>query len=142
VQFWWGSFDLSVLAFSGKQSTPPPGANYIMRYDLDAEHLACGFWPGGDASPEPMFYAYMYPQPPGCENAEIKPAAAGWVKDLGEWVLPYEEVRRSANPRLQILEFLASAYDIAGSMGGWDLESFSYSPPPVRTRSIEAVSPR
>jgi hypothetical protein len=51
-------------------------------------------------------------------------------------------VRRSANPRLQILEFLASAYDIAGSMGGWDLESFSYSPPPVRTRSIEAVSPR
>ena len=142
VQFWWGSFDLSVLAFSGKQSAPPPGANYIMRYDLDAEHLACGFWPGGDASPEPMLYAYMYPQPPGCESAQIKPAAASWVKDLGEWVLPYQEVRRSANPRLEILEFLASAYDVAGSLGGWDLESFAYSPPPVRTRRIEAVSPR
>jgi len=142
VQFWWGSFDLSLLAFSGKRATPPPGANYIMRYDLDAEHLACGFWPGGDTSPDPILYAYMYPQPPGSEDADIKPAAATWVKDLGEWVLPYEKLRRSANPRLEILQFLASVYDVAGEMGGWDLESFGYSPPPVRTRRIESISPR
>jgi len=53
VQFWWGSFDLSVLLFNGKHASPPDGVNYIMRYDLDAEFMTAGFWPGDDDAPVP-----------------------------------------------------------------------------------------
>ncbi len=139
VQFWWGSFDLSLLAFNGKPAVPPPGVNYIMRYDLDAEHMAAGFWPGGEASPDPILYAYIVPQPPGCSAASIQPESAAWSEEMGEWVLPYESVRRSANPRLEILRFLNSVYELAGSLGGWDLKSYEYSPPPVEERLRSAI---
>ena len=51
VQFWWGGFDLTVLLFNGRATPAPAGSGYIMRYDLDAEHLNAGFWAGDDERP-------------------------------------------------------------------------------------------
>ncbi len=70
-----------------------------MRYDLDAEHLNAGFWPGDDGAPQAIFYAYIHPRPDGCETAPIEPEKAGWVEAMGQWILPYDEragKRRSA----------------------------------------------
>ena len=69
VQFWWGAFDLGVLLFNGEHAEPPDDRGYIMRYDLDAEHLNCGFWPGDDSSPSPVFYAYLYPPRRACRRS-------------------------------------------------------------------------
>ena len=81
VQFWWGSFDFSVLLFSGKKAVAPDDRGYIMRHDLDAEHFNAGFWPGDDSSPSPGFYGYLVPQPPGCAAAPIEPEHAGSAFD-------------------------------------------------------------
>jgi Family of unknown function (DUF5996) len=126
VQFWWGAFDLAMLLFDGHPQVAPDDRGYIMRYDLDVSQLNCGFWPGDDSSHEPLFYAYLYPQPPGCALAPIDPDAAAWIEHMGEWVLPYEVVRCSADPAGTLLRFLRSAYSLAGSLGGWDLKSHEY----------------
>ena len=129
VQFWWGAGDLAVLLFSGRQVAPPAGLGHIMRYDLDAEHLNAGLWPGDDASPHAAVYAYIHPRPDGCATARIEPAAAGWVEAMGEWVLPYDEVRASMDPAAVVSEFLRSAYRAALDLGGWDERAQRYERP-------------
>jgi hypothetical protein len=134
VQFWWGSFDLTVLLFNGRATPAPAGSGYIMRYDLDAEHLNAGFWAGDDSAPEPGLYAYVVPRPPGCEAAPMAPDYAGWIEAMGEWMMPYEEVRTCGDPRQAILDFLGSAYAAARSLGGWGAGSHRYDLPPASPR--------
>ena len=129
VQFWWGSFDLTVLLFSGRKVEAPSDRGYIMRYDLDAEHLNAGFWPGADDAPQPGFYGYLVPRPSGCETASIEPDNAGWVEEMGMWLLPYDAVRESPDPRRTLLGFLDSLYGLAVGLGGWDAQAHEYTPP-------------
>jgi Family of unknown function (DUF5996) len=135
VQFWWGTFDLAVLLFTGKQVTPPEDLGYIMRYDLDAQHMNAGFWPGDDANPEAAFYAYLAPRPPGCALAAIEPAHCNWVEAMGEWILPYDKVQTSEDPRREVLTFLESVYRFAVADGGWDAEAHRYTQPGPAKRS-------
>jgi hypothetical protein len=128
IQFWWGGFDFAVLLFTGRKLEVPEDAGYIMRYDLDVEHLNVGFWPGNDDAP-PMLYGYVIPSPDGAESAPVEPEAAMWSADLGEWVLPYDAVRTSEDPRADILAFLRSVYGAAVDHGGWDKEDFAYVKP-------------
>lgn len=135
VQFWWGAFDLAVLRFNGRHAEAPQDRGYIMRYDLDAEFMNAGFWPGDESSPEPIFYAYISPAPPGCDLVPIDPKSAAWIEQMGEWVLPYEAVRTSGDPCGALLDFLDSVYAVAGTHGGWDLASFEYVPPAPSSRT-------
>jgi len=134
VPFWWGAFDLAVLRFTGKKAVPPEDRGYIMRYDLDAEFMNAGFWPGDDNAPAPVFYAYIHPKPEGCELAPIDPGGAAWIEQMGEWVLPYDAALQSGNSRQAIVDFLDCIYAIAGEYGGWDLASFTYEEPPAPVR--------
>ena len=68
---------------------------------------------------EPAFYAYAYPEPAGCPDAVIAPAAAGYDMRMHEWILPYEAVRRAADPDAAVLAFAQSTYDAAANLGGW-----------------------
>ena len=105
-----------------------------MRYDLDAEFMNAGFWPGDDKSPTPVFYAYLHPQPQGCELGSIAPTSAAWVEQRGEWILPYEAVRASKDPRGTLMSFLDCIYGIAGDIGGWDVLDHEYTKPEVPAR--------
>lgn len=127
--FWWGAFDLSVVRHTGTRITPRPDAGYILRKDQESEHFSAGWWPGDDSFPEPILYAYAIPMPPGAESAAIAPQAAAWNPDLGEWVLPYDDVRTSGNPRATILEFLDTAWHTVAASADWDLERFAFEPP-------------
>lgn len=129
VQFWWGAFDLAVLLFNGKHATAPDDKGYIMRYDLDAEHLNAGFWPGDDSAPNPVFYAYIVPQPPGCALAPIDPEGAAWFEQMGEWVLPYDVVRESPDPEGALTAFLQGALKLTSSLAGWDAGQYEYVKP-------------
>ena len=115
VQFFWGSFDLAYFRFTGRPASAPPGANLLMREGLDAEMICAGFWFGDGRLAEPAFYSYMAPKPDGLENSVIRPAGAGWNKDIGEFIYRYEDARAQSSPRAAILEFLKSSYDAAAA---------------------------
>ena len=127
--FWWGAFDMTAMLFSGRHATPRAGASYIQRFDLDAESVVIGFWPG-DAHKEAMLYAYIVPEPPGCSGLPFAVPGAGWVGEMGEWVLPYEAVRTSPDPRAALLAFMDTVYSAAGTLAGWDLAAYRYERPP------------
>jgi hypothetical protein len=125
VHFFWGSFDLAVTRFSGRPAPPHPGGfpnlpDRITREAYSHEVSSAGFWPGGEALPEPVFFSYAYPTPDGFSDAEIQPPAAGWNRDLGEFVLRYEDVRKAPSPEATLLEFLQSTYEAAARLAGWD----------------------
>jgi hypothetical protein len=81
---------------------------------------SCGFWPGGEALPEAVFYSYAYPEPGNFRGATVRPAAAHYHSALSEFVLPYEEVRRAPDRDAALLDFLQSSYEAAADLGGWD----------------------
>jgi hypothetical protein len=81
---------------------------------------SCGFWPGDARFPEPAFYAYAYPVPEGFGDWAVRPEAAFYHPQMGEFLLPYEAVRRAADPDADVLAFFESSYDAAAERGGWD----------------------
>jgi hypothetical protein len=129
VQFWWGSFDFTVLLFTGRHEPATDERGYIMRHDLDAQHMHAGFLPGNASSPSATFYAYLVPQPANCVSARIDPPQCLWVESLGEWVLAYDAVRALADPGKAVLDFFNSVYQFALSDAGWDAGAHSYEPP-------------
>jgi len=119
VHFFWGGFDLAVTRFSGRRAPPIAGADSMTREGYSHEVSSCGFWPGAPGM-DAMFYSYAYPEPPGFSEYRIEPVAASYSGDFGEFVLPYEAVRRSADPDGTLLKFLQSTYEAAANLGKWD----------------------
>jgi hypothetical protein len=111
VQLWWGSLDLAMSLYTGRPLTPPPEADVITRIGGTEEVFTAGFWPGDTRAPYPAFFAYLYPKPDGVEHARW------WNAELGEFVLPYEDVRESSDPRQTLLDFLHHAYEECGEPG-------------------------
>lgn len=125
VHLFWGSFDLAVTRFSGRRAPPHPGGvpnlpDEVTREAYSHEVSSAGFWPGGGGMEEAAFYSYAYPAPQGFDGAPVKPDAAVFNRNLGEFVLPYDAVRRAADPAAALLAFLQSTYDSAADLGGWD----------------------
>ncbi len=119
VHFFWGSFDLAVTRFSGRPAPPREGPAF-MRDAYSHEVISAGFWPGGGPLPEPVFYAYAVPEPAGLKDAPVRPDAAYYHRELGEFVLPYEAVRTAASPDETLLTFVESTYERAAALGAWD----------------------
>jgi Family of unknown function (DUF5996) len=125
VHFFWGGFDLAVTRFSGRRAPEHPGGiphlpDPITREAYSHEVSSCGFWPGNDQVPQPLFYSYAYPEPNGFSRARVQPAGAFYSGELREFILPYDEVRRSSSPDQVLLEFLQSSYEAAANSGAWD----------------------
>ena len=119
VQFFWGSFDLTVTRFSGRPVTPPPDAGVITRYSADAEQISAGFWPGQDASRAPAFFGYGYPKPDGIEDGAVRPEGATWNAELGEFIYPYDAMRAAPDPVRGLLDFLETTYAACATRMGW-----------------------
>jgi len=125
VHLFWGSFDLAVTRFPGPTAPLHPGgipalSDEITREAYSHEVSSAGFWPGGGGVEFPAFYSYAYAAPAGFSDAHIEPAEAYFDKRLGEFVLPYDIVRRSRRPEAVLMAFLQSTYNAAADLGGWD----------------------
>ncbi|HET6546675.1 MAG TPA: DUF5996 family protein [Rhodanobacteraceae bacterium] len=119
VHFFWGSFDLAVTRFSGRRAPPREGPAFV-RDAYSHEVISHGFWPGSGALPEPAFYAYAVPAPAGLERASVQPQAAYYHGELGEFILPYDAVRRADSPDRAIHSFIDSTYARAADLARWD----------------------
>ena len=125
VHLFWGSFDLAVTRFSGRRAPLHPGGvpglpDDVTREAYSHEVSSAGFWPGGGAIDFPAFYSYAYPTPAGFAAARIAPEAAYHDDKLGEFLLPYDAVRRADDPEAALMTFLEDTYLAAAELAGWD----------------------
>jgi len=131
VHFFWGSFDLAVTRFSGRRAPEHPGGGllpaWITREAYSHEVSSCGWWPGGGDVASPVFYSYAYPEPPGYKDAPVQPASADYSRELGEFILSYDDVRLAADPDETLLAFLQSTYEAAANLGHWDRQALERS---------------
>jgi hypothetical protein len=129
VHFFWGAADLAVSRFSGRRAPVHGGgvpncADWVQELAYSHEVSSCGFWPGGTG--EGFFYSYVYPEPDGFAHATIEPGSASYDSQLGEFVLPYTDVRTASNPDALLLSFFQTTYEAAADLGHWpraELES-------------------
>lgn len=123
VHFFWGSFDVCATRFSGRRAPEREGADSITREAYSHEVISAGWWPGGGPVQGPAFYAYAAPQPEGFDRARVLPEKAFYSKDLNEYVLMYDDVRTSDDPRQALLDFLRTTYGAGASLARWDREA-------------------
>ncbi len=124
IHLFWGAFDLAVTRFSGRPAPTHPGgapnvADWVMQEAYSHEVSSAGFFLsqelGGAA-----FYSYAYPEPEGFGSYEVRPAEAYYHNALGEFILPYEAVRKATDPDAALLDFLQSTYEAAAELANWD----------------------
>lgn len=122
VHFFWGAFDLAVTRFSGRSAPRHPGGvpncpDRVMWEAYSTEVSSAGYWPGGAA--EGAFYSYAYPEPPGFRTSRVTPDGASYDETLGEFLLPYRQVRQAPDPQACLLGFLRSTYAAAAGRADW-----------------------
>lgn len=120
VHFFWGSFDLAVTRFSGRRAPERPGADSVTREAYSHEVSSVGFWPGSGNVQDAAFYSYAAPEPPGFKDERIRPDSAFYDRQLGEFLLMYDDVRKAGSPTATLLEFCESTYEAAATRGKWD----------------------
>lgn len=124
IHFFWGSFDLAVTRFSGRPAPLHPGGApncpaWVMQEAYSQELSSAGFYPGGGPIADPFFYSYAYPAPADFRLAPI-PEGAFFSDSLGEFVLPYDVVRRHPRPEDLLMGFFQATFDAASRLAKWD----------------------
>jgi hypothetical protein len=134
VNAWWGTFDLAVSFFSGRPADPPSD-DFIMRNGGDAQQIGVGWWPGDPNRDGAAFFCLAYPAPDAFADADLSPAPGRWDGQLGEYVLDWEDIRKTQDPRAQAVEFARSAFRHAAAVCEWDPALAATAegvPPPIR----------
>ena len=125
VHLFWGAFDLAVTRFSGRNAPLHSGGMPNMPLDVmqeaySQEVSSAGFWMGSNDFPKAVFYAYAYPIHDGFSTHPVKPDAAYYSEEMGEYFLDYDSVRNAENPEELLMEFLQTTYDAAAESGDWN----------------------
>ena len=133
IHLFWGAMDMACTRFSGRTAPPHPSMpglpDRVTRDAYSHEVSSAGFWPGAPGT-DAMFYSYAYPEPPGYKNYSVSPPAA-YDPAFGEFVLPYEDMRLSADPEDTLLSFLQTTYEAAANRAHWDREALEVAAPPA-----------
>lgn len=129
IHLFWHSFDLAYSRFSGRRAPELADADPVTREAYSHEVISFGFWAGDDSTPEPSFYSYTAPEPPGLRDHELHPGAARWqAGPTGSLaLLSYDEIRTAAEPRRALLGFLQSTYDAGVEAAGWPADELASS---------------
>jgi hypothetical protein len=120
VHFFWGSFDLCVTRFSGRRAPERPGADPVTREAYSHEVISAGFWPGGGDIQGPAFYAYTAPEPHRFAEQPVNPSQAFYHPQMKEFLLMYDDLRRSPSRREALLSFLQSTYEAGARLANWN----------------------
>ena len=140
VHLFWHGLDLANTRFSGRRAPELPEADAVTREAYSHEVISFGFWAGDENIPEPSYYSYTAPEPPGLRDRELHPAAARWLAGpTGSLaLLSYEEIRTADEPRRRLLGFLQSAYEAGVVAAEWPADELASSacPSPRELREL------
>ncbi len=120
VHFFWGSFDLAVTRFSGRPAPPRPEADVITREAYSHEVISHGWWPGQGPLGKAAFYSYTAPAPEGLAEAKVQPGQAYYNKEMGLFLLLYDDMRNASDPDATLMDFLQSTYEAGANLAKWD----------------------
>jgi hypothetical protein len=125
VHLFWGAFDLAVTRFSGNpaplyQGEMPNMPLDVMQEAYSQEVSSAGFWPGSKDAPAPIFYSYAYPGTADFAKQKVLPEQAFYSRELGEFILNYDDVINSENPSNTLLDFLQTTYEAAANTLNWN----------------------
>ncbi len=126
VHFFWGSFDLAVTRFNGRRAPPRPGNDAIQAEAYSHECISAGFWPGNGGYGQAAFYCYAAPVPAGLADAMLLGLGA-FDNNLGEFLLHYDDARRSVDPADSTMKFLEATYSACADAAKWDRASLDRS---------------
>ena len=128
MHFFWGGFDLAVTRFSGRPAPPREGPAF-MREAYSHEVISHGFWPGNDAMPEPVFYAYAVPEPDGFKEAARAAAGGAAITPISaSSSFRTTPCRATAIPMARFVSFVESTYVQAATLAGWDRAALERTP--------------
>ncbi len=116
----WGTLDIRDVRYNGKPASPGAKADYIRRNAMNEELIEVGWWSGSAAYPKPAFYSFTHPQPAEIEQVKVSPASARWEPAMGEFLLDYDDLRKSRDPDGDLLSFFESTYNAGAAKAGWD----------------------
>lgn len=116
----WGTMDIRDVRYNGKPASPGPGSDYIRRNAMNEELIEVGWWSGNASYPKPAFYSFTYPQPSGIEKSQVSPSTSRWDSTMGEFLLDYDDLRKSKDPDADLLSFFESTYKAGAELAGWD----------------------
>jgi hypothetical protein len=127
VHLFWHHMDLALTRFSGKAAPLESAATNADREAYSHEVISFGFWTGDADTPQPAFYAYVYPEPPGLAQQPLVPAAARWNAAYGyaQAFLSWEDLRVADDPTADLLAFLEGCYQLMAGANSWDLEALA-----------------
>jgi Family of unknown function (DUF5996) len=100
-----------------------PGADAMTREACLHEVSSVGFWPGSGDVQDGAFCSYTVPEPQGLKEARVRLEAAFYSKQLGEFLLMYDDVRTSPSPSTSVLDFCQSTYEASAILGKWDRDN-------------------
>ena len=119
----WGTLDLRDARYKGVHlPTVNTPLDFIARNAMDDAQFEVGFSASNEKYPIPSFFAFAYPKPDGWEQAIIKPAATKWVSVINEFILDYDDLRKSKDPDGDLLMFFESNYQAFAKLAGWNPE--------------------
>lgn len=116
----WGTLDIRDVRYNGKPASAGAKADYIRRNAMNEELVEVGWWSGSAVYPKPAFYSFTYPQPKGIESVSVNPSSARWNASMGEFLLDYDDLRKSADPDGDLLAFFETTYRAGAERAGWD----------------------
>ena len=82
------------------------------------EVSSIGFWPGSGDVKAAASYSYTVSEPLGFKEVHVHPAF--YQPQLWEYLLMYEDVRRSPSPSSSLLDSCQSTYEAGAILGNWD----------------------
>ncbi|MDR1748656.1 MAG: DUF5996 family protein [Spirochaetaceae bacterium] len=116
--FFWGTFDVTGLLFSGVPA-PFPGKGVIERNAFDEQLIEFGFWPGDPHVSEPSFFILPYPFLTAEPEGRIRPDEAFFNARKAEYFLSLRDAFSAPDPEQTVCDFLMSGFDLVSRAEKW-----------------------
>lgn len=121
IGLFWGTLDLRDARYKGGHlSITKETSNFISRNAMDDYQFEVGWSSNNEKYLTPSFFAFTYPKPAGLEDAKVKPARAKWISAINEFILDYDDLRKSKDPEAELLLFFESTYEATANLAKWD----------------------
>ncbi len=117
--FFWGTFDVSAILFSGKPS-PFSGSGIIEVSGFDEQFFEVGFWAGDSSLTDPSFFIMPYPFiKEDLGGKPIRPDKAIWSPSKMEYFLSLKDALSYPDPQAMIREFFENSFHVVTAHENW-----------------------